>query len=108
MFSRSHPARISLIAMLVLSVLVFGAGAASAQTDDIDPYTEVENVDIVDPGTGVVPNVVTPAVESQSVSRGSALPMTGSEIMLLVGLGLGLVGGGAAALIVSRRRHALT
>lgn len=92
--AHSRSRRIGLFFIGLFAALVMTVGVAAAQTD---PYTS-------DPGSNQGPG----ASGATPLPRPSAAPglaSTGTETMVLVTVGIGLVAGGAAFVVVSRRRE---
>lgn len=84
------------------AALLVSLGVGPALAEDQHSGGVSPNEESVDPGAGV------PKVLERSVTRGGGLPVTGSDVAGLVGLGALAVAGGSGALAVSKRRTRLS
>ncbi|HEY8216537.1 MAG TPA: hypothetical protein VIH82_05350 [Acidimicrobiia bacterium] len=94
------------LSVLVMAMLLVGAGVAAAQTTGDTSYPTVSTTPRTDPCTSSSvcgTSATVPQVGGVSASR--SLPFSGGDVALLTLLGLAAVGGGAAIVLLSRRRR---
>jgi hypothetical protein len=80
------------------TALAIGLGAGVASAQDLHSGGESPNEAAVDPGGNAI------EVGGTTETRNGGLPVTGSDVAGLVGLGVGAVVVGSGAVAVARRR----
>lgn len=98
---------ITVISAVAFGAIVFTAAAASAQTEDVDPYVEIIDEDetpseVSDDESPSSEDGDDVAIRSGS---GGTLPFTGVEAGVLAVVGFGLLAGGTALVVGSRRQR---